>query len=545
MIGGFGRRRLLGGMGGIAAGTALPGCPRATPEIARRFVGPSPERGHLLRDGAAGPGPVAERIATSVVIVGGGAAGMSAAWRLHRAGVTDVRVLELEDATGGTARGGAHERSAYPMGAHYLPAPHPSLRALRSLLVELGVIIGRADQAEPDYDPRYVCRAPVERHRAQGRWHEGLYPGFAQTADDEAQWIRWRDHLRQMHERRGADGRRLFDLPVRSSSAELRELDAISMATYLDRLNLHGERLRWVIDYACRDDYGCTIEQTSAFAALHHFLARGLEDEVDRFLLTWPQGNAWLVDGMAASAELGDRLHLHTVARAIDPASGTVRAWDVAAERTIELSADVVLWAAPRFVLPYVLPAGADPLPPGALTYAPWLVANVQVRRAPRGVGAPLSWDNVAVDADDLGYVVANHLEPRTEAIRPGAVLTFYQPLPAAEPEGLRTRRQELLSGSLVAWCDHVVARLSHLHPNIASDIEAIDLTRWGHGMVRPVPGHLFGGALDLARAPIGRVIPCGADVGGLPLFEEAFTSGIAAAEEALARLGRPAPSIL
>jgi glycine/D-amino acid oxidase-like deaminating enzyme len=541
----FGRRRLLGGMAGVAAGASLPGCPRPAREIAARFVGPSPERGHLLRDRAVPDATIAERISTSVVIVGGGAAGMAAAWRLHRAGVHDVRVLELEDATGGTARSGAHERSAYPMGAHYLPAPHPSFRALKTLLAELGVIVGRIDRADPDYDPRFVCRSPVERHRAQGRWHEGLYPGFRQTADDEAQWETWRDHLRQMHERRGADGRRLFDLPVRNSSEELRALDRVSMATYLDRLGLHGQRLRWTIDYACRDDYGCMLEQTSAFAALHHFLARGLEDEVDRFLLTWPQGNAWLVDGMASAAELEGRVHLATAAQAIDPASGTVRAWDVAASRALELRAKVVLWAAPRFVLPYVLPAGADPLPRGALTYAPWLVANVEVDRAPAGIGAPLAWDNVGTDTDDLGYVVANHLEPRTEAVRPGAVITFYRPLTAGSEDELRARRQELLSGSLAAWCDHVVARLEHLHPGITPQIAAIDVTRWGHGMVRPIPGHLFGPALATARAPIGCVIPCGADVGGLPLFEEAFTSGVAAAEEALARLGRPEASLL
>lgn len=542
MSGRLSRRRLLGG---VAAGAILPGCPRATPEVGRRFVGPNPERGHLLRDDAVPDAPAAERIPAKVVIVGAGAAGMSAAWRLHRAGVSDVRVLELEDAIGGTARGGAHERSAYPMGAHYLPAPHPSFRALKSLLVDLGVIVGGADRADPDYDPRFVCRSPVERHKAGGRWHEGLYPGFRQTPDDEAEWMKWREHLRQMHERRGPDGRRLFDLPVRRSSVELRELDAMSMATYLDRLGLVGERLRWTIDYACRDDYGCTLEHTSAFAALHHFLARGLEDEVDRFLLTWPQGNAWLVEGMLGVSRLQDRVHLGTAVRAIDPDSGTVTAWDVAGRRTIELQAQVVLWAAPRFVLPYVLPRGADRMPDGALSYAPWLVANVQVRRAPGGYGAPLSWDNVSVDADDLGYVVANHLESRTKAVRSGAVLTFYRPMPAPDAATLRERRQELLSGSLDAWCDDVVARLEHLHPGIARDVTAIDVTRWGHGMVRPIPGHLFGGVLDVARATIGRVIPCGADVGGLPLFEEAFASGVLAAEEALARLGRPAPSML
>src|SRR5690606_16355254 len=139
------------------------------------------------------------------------------------------------------------------------------------------------------------------------------------------------------------------------------------------------------------------------------------------------------------AAALGDRLHRDTLVHALDPDTGTVHAYDVAAGRGRAFEAGVVLWAAPRFLLPRVLPRGRDPLPHGALRYTPWLVANVEVRRRPGGIGAPLSWDNVPVDTDDLGYVVATHLEDlqrvRTEA---GAVLTFYQPLPADDDAGLR-----------------------------------------------------------------------------------------------------------
>jgi hypothetical protein len=55
----------------------------------------------------------------------------------------------------------------------------------------------------------------------------------------------------------------------------------------------------------------------------------------------------------------------------------------------------------------------------------------------------------------------------------------------------------------------------------------------------------LFSDALARARTPIGRILPCAADVGGLPLFEEAFFGGVAAAEDALARIGRPEATIL
>ena len=74
-----------------------------------------------------------------------------------------------------------------------------------------------------------------------------------------------------------------------------------------------------------------------------------------------------------------------------------MRVRDLVGERTIELEAQAVLWAAPRFLLGHVLPRGRDQLEPTALSYAPWLVANLELDRRPAGVGEMLAWDNVPV----------------------------------------------------------------------------------------------------------------------------------------------------
>lgn len=538
----LGRRGFLGATAGtLAAAACGPGDP---PAPSTAFVGQDPARGHALRDGTWSSEPVSETIRTDIAIVGGGVAGLAAAWRLRRAGLEDIRLFELEDTAGGTARGDVLPRSPHPLGAHYLPTPHPECRALELLLEDLGILLSRDADGRAEYAPSAVAAAPMERHFDRGRWHEGLYPDEGETDDEASQWQRWRDHLRDLDGRRGADGRRLFTIPARRSSAELRRLDALSFAAYLDDLGLTSARLRWALDYACRDDYGCTLAQTSAFAALHHFLARGLEETRDGFILTWPEGNARLVRGMAERAALGDRLHLGAAVVAVDPDAGALVVRDLARARNLRVEARAVLWAAPRFVLARLLPPGRDPMPPGALTYAPWLVANVEVREAPRGVGAPLSWDNVPLAGGSLGYVLATHGEPR-EARRPGAVLTYYEPLCADDPAGLAAQRARLLAGDLDHWTAHVEAALSAMHPGIARQISGVAITRWGHAMIRPVPGLLFGGALDRARAPIGRVRPCAADVAGLPLFEEAFYQGVAAAERALADVSPGAPSLL
>jgi glycine/D-amino acid oxidase-like deaminating enzyme len=511
------------------------GCPQGasvSPTLA--FVGPDPARGHVVRDAAARVVVPTQREKVGVVIVGAGVAGLAAAWRLQRAGFTDLRVIELEDEPFGTARGGALPRSPYPMGAHYLPVPHRDFTALHTLLDDIGLVVGREADGTPELDPRLVVRDPVERHRHRGLWADGLYPMSGADKGALDQLARLRERLATL-DRRGSDGRRLFDLPLRRSSADLRELDALSMAQWLDREGLDDWRVRWLCDYGCRDDYGCTIAQTSAFAGLHHFVARGLEDDHDRMLLSWPQGNAGLCERMATRIDLGDRLRTGAAVLRIDPDAGTVVAWDAATDETFGYDADVVLWAAPRFVLRHVV--ARDPLPKDALTYTPWLVANVEVARRPRGTGAPLAWDNVEIGADHLGYVVANHLEDLDER-REGAVLTYYEPRPADDAAGLAARRGELLAASLGELADHVTRQLAGMHGEIARDIRAIHLCRWGHAMVRPVPGSLFSPTAELARAPIGRVIPCAADASGLPLFEQAFASAVDAAELALARLG-------
>lgn len=524
------RRTLLG-----ASALGLATCRAEAPPIVEpRFTGQSPERGHLLRSAELLDSPIAERRSTAIVIVGGGAAGLSAAWHLRRAGIEDIELLELEPELGGTARSGVLPRSAHPMGAHYLPAPPSDCSELLELLTDLRILVGRHEGA-PEYKTTAICPAPIERHFYNGTWHPGLYPETDETPTEADEAERFWSILRELDRTRDEHGQRLFRLPVRRSSERMRALDRISMAAWLDQHNLRSWRLRWYVDYACRDDYGCTIEQTSAFAGLHHFLARGLEDTRERELLTWPGGNGELLALLRDRVALGERLRRDHLVYAIDPDRGELRVRDLLAQRSIAIEARAILWAAPRFLLPHVLPRGSDPLPAASLSYVPWLVANLDLREPPGGIGAALAWDNVPVIEDprarNLGYVVATHTQDRVAAHEPGSVITYYEPLTADDAEGLATARARLLGNDAHYWSEHVLRSLERMHPSIRKQLTAIHVHRWGHAMIRPVPGLLFGDALELARKPIGRVHPCATDVGGLPLFEEAFYAALAGAD--------------
>lgn len=535
-----GRREWLLGTGALGGALACGKPERGEVEYA--FVGQSPERGHLLRSGELLTKAIASRERTKVAIVGGGVAGLSAAWWLLRHGLAreDLLLLELESALGGTARGGRLPRSAHPMGAHYLPAPPPELHELETLLEELGVMVGRDAQGRPEWQATAICAAPEERHFFASQWHPGLYPEADQTRDEADQWTRFWAMLHALDRVRDGAGELLFRLPVRRSSTQMRALDRQSMKQWLDERGLTSWRMRWYIDYACRDDYGCGIDHCSAFAGLHHFLCRGLEETREGVLLTWAEGNGQLITRMDDLLALGDRRRVDQLVCAIDPERGELRVHDFAEGLTRIVEAEVILWAAPRYLLPHVLPRGVDPLPAGALTYAPWLVANLELGKAPAGVGAMLAWDNVPVFEDgmahDLGYVLATHGEGR-DVVEPGAVITYYEPLVAGDAEGLAMQRARLLAGDAREWGEHAIRSIERMHPRLRESLRAVHVHRWGHAMIRPVPGLLFGGGLEIARQPIGRVRACATDVGGLPLFEEAFYSAIDTADWALGRI--------
>src|SRR5262245_8374760 len=106
------RREFVAGVLGAAALQHCRADPSALPD--GELLLPGKASGHRLRDGGFGAARPARFERVRVAIVGGGAAGLSAAWRLGRAGLHDRVVLELDDAAGGTARAGASAVTPYP-----------------------------------------------------------------------------------------------------------------------------------------------------------------------------------------------------------------------------------------------------------------------------------------------------------------------------------------------------------------------------------------------------------------------------------------------
>ena len=500
--------------------------------------GDDPGFGHRLRLG--GFPPASETRRTAVLIIGGGIAGLSAAWKLLRGGVDDFLVCELGERAGGNARWGENAVSAYPWAAHYLPLPTQESRAVRELLADLGALRGDPHVTRPSYEERYLCNAPQERLYRNGVWQEGVMPRAGLSASEREQEQRFAGLMSAFKLRRGRDGRKAFALPLEFSSRDpvLLALDRQTMRAWLLEQGLDSAPLHWYADYACRDDFGTAAAQTSAWAGIHYFACRDgeAEEAAGDIVLTAPEGNGWMVRRLAE--RIGKRLLTAALCTRIGDGGRRAHAEVFLRneERTLRVEAAQLIYAAPVFTLPAVWPDAPPALLQAAraVDYAPWLTANLTLSRLPEERhGAPLSWDNVLYDGAGLGYVVATHQNMRT---RPGpTVLTYYRALAQMAPQA---GRQQLLERGREAWAEEILGELQRAHPDLRAITQEIDICRFGHAMARPLPGTLWHGRRDVLARQYRRIQLAHADLSGISLFEEANYRGVLAAERALRALG-------
>ena len=548
------RRHFLGS----AAAALLAGCQPPPPALEFAFAGIDLERGHALRDLLAqGPLPAPTLVRRAqVIIAGGGVAGLAAARSLRLAGVHDFALLELEDTPGGNSRAGAVNGVACPLGAHYLPVPGDHAPEVQDLLEELGLrqrVAGRWQ-----YDERHLCHSPQERLYFEREWQEGLLPvqGVGEATLEQ---------YRRFSQAVGAASRAArFTMPqfaaldAKTGLAPAHQaLDAMTFEAWLQHQGLDDAHLRWYLDYCCRDDYGAGMARVSAWAGLHYFASRhgfhapGEAVAEDREgVLTWPEGNGWLTQQLAAPLKAQGQLQTGTsVLRIAETRRG------VEVDAFNHHSGNVERWQAPRCIvaLPVFVAARVVQNPPvflaqaaQRLQWAPWAVTNIHLNAplADRPGAAP-AWDNVIygdTNPGGLGYVDASHqkLDPR-----PGpTVLTYYQAL-----GDVADARQQLATQGAEHWGRAALAALAGPHPDVLQRATRVQVTRYGHAMSIPVPGvQTFLSQIGLQGTPgkrklllngeRQRALPTPAtarlafahsDWSGYSVFEEAFTRGHAA----------------
>jgi hypothetical protein len=359
--------------------------------------------------------------------------------------------------------------------------------------------------------------APDERLFIHGRWQEGLEPAVGPLRRDREQFARFAARMREL----GASGR--FTIPMAAGTDLNRPPpeDAMSMAAWLDREGLDSPWLRWVVDYACRDDYGGLARDVSAWAGVLYFAARDADDAGP---LTWPEGNGWIVRRLVQ--RLGRRIQTGQVTSRVERRG---HQWRVLTPNTA-WTADVVIVAAPVHVATRIV----EGAPPARITSSPWVTANLTLDRWPREDGFPVAWDNVLFDSPALGYVVATHQQLRRHV--PRTVWTYYWALAHQPPVDAR---RWLLAQHYTSLRDRILDDLSRAHRDIRDCVTRVDIMRFGHAMVRPTPGLLSDPRWRALQTGHDRLFYAHSDLSGLPLFEEAQYRGVVAADRAIETLAR------
>jgi choline dehydrogenase-like flavoprotein len=243
-----------------------------------RLSAPPTFFGHRLRDGLKVDVPADAWTNVPIVIVGGGVAGLTAAWRLQSSGFDNFVLVELESAPGGTPVPDSNRGISYSVGsALHSRADEGERRARFAARRNGNARRKKIPKANPSLRNSFSAAIPKKRVFYKHRWYEGQYtasrgvgPGQAPARQgfnaELARWVTWRD----------AKGRRPSRCPCLRVQTIRKSPPSIASRFPSGWTNAGSivRGSRWWVDYACRDDYGMKISETSAWAGLFYFCSR-------------------------------------------------------------------------------------------------------------------------------------------------------------------------------------------------------------------------------------------------------------------------------
>ncbi len=510
---------------GAASYTGLKAFLKPSP-IPGVLEGASFKRGHtLLSGGFKVPG---KRHHKKIVIVGGGMAGLHAGWWLKRNGFNDFVILELEDEVGGKSRFKKHHSGESPLGAHYLPLPNQEAHHTIELLKEMGVLLSESEKGSV-FDEDYLSFAPRERLFIHGRWQDGIVPNNGLSDNEIKEMENFFKRMENFKWAKGNDGRYAFSIPMDLSSRDKQflKLDQVTMKEWMVSEGFSNEYLNWYVNYCTLDDFGTTFDQTSAWAGIHYFAGRRGKNKnsEEEMVLTWPEGNGRIIkhlrDKLIGHIETGKivkkvRADKNEVLLLVDDQkTSTEEKW----------SAEKVIYSAPRFIAKHVI---GEEVVPEQLDYSPWMVSNIIIRKP--DFNPNFYWDNVNYHGRSIGYINANHMNLKSHEDK--YILTMYWPLVSGSP---LEERRKALTKTHAEWSKMVIEEMETMHPGISEFVESLDIWLWGHAMVRPVPGYIWGGDRERkVQSKDSRILFAHSDMSGMSICEEAGYWGVKAAEEIL-----------
>ncbi len=445
-----------------------------------------------------------------VIVVGGGVAGLTAAYKLKD---LDVLVLEKEDAAGGKVRRELWGHARYPVAAGYMSQVY---------LKDIADIFGALDiKGDVIPEPGNSLFSGPGKGIVDDPFGKGLEK-LSEPDDVKAALKRLKADMDAMG--KGGDVGQVPPVPAPEQMNEVqRALDKQSFWDYMD--GKYGRRVAEFSDRYSKSLFGVEARKVSAWTGLVYFSA----DFGDGANITWDGGPGVISEKLAQA--LAGSVRLGALVTAVIPdETGVTVEYELRGKRARARAKSVVV-AVPSFVAKRIV-VGLPRWKKDALAstrYSAYAVAIVALDKSLYHQSFDLWSDSTTVFTD---------LEPldwgRTPETGPG---TPAQILEAFVPLGEDDGRHVFLKTPDEKIAAKVKAGLERIFPEAKSALHGIRVIRWGHAMPIDYPGYLSDKRPNVMKA-VGRLSFAGVDT-EMPCIEGAMVSGVRAASEARASASR------
>lgn len=468
------------------------------------WTGDEPLLGHRLRDRELPALPEKAEKKVDFVIVGGGVAGLTAAY-----GLKDEDFLLLEQYTdfGGHSRGSSYQGIDYSYGA---------------------ACVGAVDGI---YGETYAALAldpillPPERYEFyfNGTWFVGaegdptkpVYKEFAQLLQDSRPVWKALPHNPD---------------PREMSSADLQKLDA---QPFFSCLTGYSSEFIALIESYCCSSFGGKLSQLSALAG--YLLLQNLVTPTHAF----KGGNPAIARALfskVSGAGSGRCLANAFVWKIEIKEGGASVVYSLADGSSHRVDCKHVIIATPPLVASRQLVHVPDLVRAQlfGFKYCSYLVANMLMKeklfkgKYDSFVSPPFSFADLIVA--ETPYLMTNSYEPEM-----GSVLTIYQPYPGGS-EG----RTLLLEGNREKFASSLSNQLDTLVPGFGKSVDEIVLTRWGHAMAVVGPKYFDRLAKLQSMQTDAAYTLAHSSIYGCPNAESAIRAGKTAALRAMKLAANP-----
>lgn len=484
-----------------------------------------------------------------VLIVGGGIAGLTVAWKLRD---RTVRLLEAAPEVGGVSKSENWQGIEYATGAAYIIDPDPESEDERelagfTLLEELGL-------REKGED---LSKDRTRNRRLSGDPNHCVFSNRRVVPEAEVYSLRNRRFFEHV-----LDSDEYPSVPP-TDPALVAALDSVSFRAFLEdaalQRKVYGRTvgpispIGWeAIEYYCWGAFGTTSRETSAYHGLNFFAAEFGD------VLVFPGGNGFI------TKRLDERIR-QTKPDAIRTGVWTLRierdgdgfvatTWENG--RIHRHRGRAVVFGAPLFLAPRIIPSLAEDQRKAidTLAYRSYVVANVLLKRPARRIFTHRAfrsgYELTRVHGIDVAKVPAEEISGRkvySDAILADfvtsphpthAVLTVYRPYPY---EAGRTSLLGMSYDDIEAEIRREVLAGFGPHGLRAGDIEGVRIARWGHPMIVTRPGQLADGTIRTAATSQPGLYFAHTDTQGAPAYENSLAAAFDAVQAVTAHLSRKA----